>query len=71
MIEKTERKVNFSPFVKPPPRMENIFKKKEGIIATITVILFLVAVFLTGYFMGKTESQIPIIIEKCSDTEEY
>lgn len=49
--------------------MEETHTKKEGIIAVIAVLLLLVAGFLTGYFIGKTENRIPIVIEKCSDVK--
>ncbi len=65
MIKKRGGKVNS----KENSPMENFYKKKEGIVAMITVALFLTAVFLTGYFVGKSENRIPIIIEKCSETE--
>jgi hypothetical protein len=49
--------------------MEETYTKKEWVIAIIAVLLLLVAAFFTGYFIGKTENRIPIIIEKCSDVE--
>lgn len=65
MIKKRGGKVNS----KENETMENIYKKKEGIVAMLTIALFLIAVFLTGYFVGKSENRIPIIIEKCSEIE--
>jgi len=31
------------------------------------LILLLIAFFFSGYFVGRSENRIPIIIEKCGD----